>query len=117
MWGSMAQLLGTGDQVSYFDWKQAILAKEEELDLNGEMTNQELADELYGQKTLSERAFPATAIHQTFRGSGFVQRGGAQARGRTGIQMRSARRAHNFSSAGGGLQGFGGGIRGQREYA
>ena len=46
MWGSMAQLLGTGDQVSYFDWKQAMLAKEEELDLNGEMMNQELADEL-----------------------------------------------------------------------
>ena len=56
------------------------------------------ADELYGQKTLSERAFPATAIHQTFRGSGFVQKGGAQARGRTGIPMRSASRTHNFSS-------------------
>ena len=75
MWGSMAQLLGTGDQVSYFDWKQAMLAKEEELDLNGEMMNQELADELYGQKTLSERAFPATAIHQTFGGLDLFREG------------------------------------------
>ena len=62
MWGPMAQLLGTGDHISYFAWKQAMLAKDEELDLNGEMTNQELADKLYGQRTLGERAFPATAI-------------------------------------------------------
>ena len=32
MWGSMAQLLGTGDGVSYLDWKQAMLSKEEEFD-------------------------------------------------------------------------------------
>ena len=108
MWGPMAQLLGTGDHISYFAWKQAMLAKDEELDLNGEMTNQELADELYGQRTLGERAFPATAIHQTFRGSGFIQRGGAQARGRTGMHMRGVSRAHGSNLARGGFQSFGG---------
>ena len=75
MWGSMAQLLGTGDAVSYFDWKQAMLSKEEEFDLNGTMSNQTLADDLYARKMPSEGAFPATAMHQTFRGSGYVQRG------------------------------------------
>ena len=82
-----------------------------------EMTNQELADELYGQRTLGERAFPATAIHQTFRGSGFIQRGGAQARGRTGMHMRGVSRAHGSNLARGGFQSFGGsagGVRMQR---
>ena len=72
--GSMTQLLDTGDRVSYSDWKQAKLSKEEEFDLNGMMSNQALAlaDDLYAHRKPSEGAFPATAMHQTFRRSGFV---------------------------------------------
>ena len=86
MWGSMhmAQLLGTSDEVTYFQWKQQMLRKEEELDLNGFMSGQELANELYEQKSAGDVAMPATTMHQTFRGSGFSQRGrSAVQRGRT----------------------------------
>ena len=84
MWGSMAQLLGTSDEVTYFRWKQQMLRKEEELDLNGFMSGQELANELYAQKSAGDVAMPATTMHQTFRGSGFSQRGrSAVQRGRT----------------------------------
>ena len=50
-------------------------------------------------RRLGERAFLATAIHQTFRGSGFVQRGGVHARGGAGLQMRVAGRTGGLSSA------------------
>ena len=73
-WGSMAHLLGTSDAVSYTEWRQAMLRKEEEFEQNGEMSGQKLADELYGMRRPQENALPATTLHQTFRGSGF--RGG-----------------------------------------
>ena len=73
-WGSMAHLLGTSDAVSYTEWREAMLRKEEEFEQNGEMSGQKLADELYGVRQPQENALPATTLHQTFRGSGF--RGG-----------------------------------------
>ena len=50
MWGPMAQLLGTSDELLHYKWKQLMLRKEEELDLNVFMSGQELANELYAQK-------------------------------------------------------------------
>ena len=70
----MAHLLGTADGVSYTDWREAMLCKEEEFEQNGSMVGQKLADKLHGVRGYSENALPATALHQTFRGSGF--RGG-----------------------------------------
>ena len=46
--------------------------KEEEFEQNGQIVGQQLADELYGHK-VTHVASPATALHQTFQGSGFVQ--------------------------------------------
>ena len=81
---AMAQLLGTSDKVMYFQWKQQMLRKEEELDLNGFMSGQVLANELYTQKSAGNVAMPATTIHQTFQGSGFAPRGRSMMqRGRT----------------------------------
>ena len=74
IWGSMAHLLGTTDGVSFTDWREAMLRKEEEFEQNGPMAGQKLADELHGVRGFAENALPATALHQTFRGSGF--RGG-----------------------------------------
>jgi len=71
IWGSMAHLLGTADGVSYTDWREAMLRKEEEFEQNGSMAGQKLADELHGVRGYTENALPATALHQTFRGSGF----------------------------------------------
>ena len=71
IWGSMAHLLGTSDAVSYTDWREGMLRKEEEFEINGVMAGQKLADELYGMRLPQESALPATALHQTFRGSGF----------------------------------------------
>ena len=52
--------------------------------MNGFMSGQELANELYEQKSAGDVAMPATTMHQTFRGSGFSQRGrSAVQRGRT----------------------------------
>ena len=48
IWGSMAHLLGTADGVSYTDWREAMLRKEEEFEQNGSMAGQKLADELHG---------------------------------------------------------------------
>ena len=39
------------------------------------MSNQALADDLHAHRKPSEGVFPATAMHQAFRGSGFAQRG------------------------------------------
>ena len=83
MWGPMVQLLEMSDEVTIYNWKQQMLRKEEELDRNRFMSGQELANELYTQKTTGDVAMPATrtimnrarAMHQTFRGSGFLQRG------------------------------------------
>ena len=74
IWGSMAHLLGTADAVSYTEWREAMLRKEEEFEQNGVMSGQKLADELYGFRNPQENALPATTLHQKFRGSGF--RGG-----------------------------------------
>ena len=60
-----------------------MLRKEEELDLNGFMSGQELANELYAQKTAGDVAMPATTMHQTFRESGLSHRGRNMQRGRT----------------------------------
>ena len=49
-----------------------MLRKEEELDLNGFMSGQELADELYAQKTAGDVAVPAMTIHQVLRTEGEV---------------------------------------------
>ena len=67
----MAHLLGTADGVSYTDWREAMLRKEEEFEQNGSMAGQKLADEFHGVCGYTENALPATALHQTFRGSGF----------------------------------------------
>ena len=48
-----------------------MLRKEEEFEQNGSMAGQKLADELHGVRGFTENALPATALHQTFRGSGF----------------------------------------------
>ena len=68
IWGSMARLLGTSDAVSYTDWREGMLRKEEEFEINGVMAGQRLADELYGMRLPQESALPATTLHQTFRG-------------------------------------------------
>ena len=86
IWGFMAHLLGAGGGVSYREWKQQMMRKEEEIKQNGQIAGKQLADELYGHKA-TDVASPATALHQTFRGSGFsdrgraIHRGGAQTRG------------------------------------
>ena len=49
--------------------------KEEEFDMNGMMSNQALVDDLYAQRKPSEGAFPATAMHQTFRDLGSYKGG------------------------------------------
>ena len=72
IWGSMAHLLGTADGVSYTDWREAMLRKEEEFEQNGSMAGQQLADELHGARRFAESALPATVLHQTLRGSGFT---------------------------------------------
>ena len=51
IWGSIVHLLG--------------------FEQNGQIVGQQLADELYGHK-VTHVASPATALHQTFQGSGFV---------------------------------------------
>ena len=75
MWGPVGQLLGTSDEVTYYKWKQQMLRKEEELDMNGFMSGQELAIELYAQKSTGEYiAMPATTMHQRFRDWVFAAR-------------------------------------------
>ena len=71
VWGSMAHLLGTSDVSSYTEWRQGMLRKEEEFELNGVMVGQRLADELYGMQNTQENVIMALVLHQTFRGSGF----------------------------------------------
>ena len=71
VWGSMAHLLGTADAVSYTEWRQGMLRKEEEFELNGVRAGQRLADELYGMRNTQDNALMVTSLHQTFRGSGF----------------------------------------------
>ena len=82
MWGAMSHLLGTGDNVSYKDWQTAMLRKEEEFEQNGCISGQGLADNLYGKKDGTEGVFQATALHQTYRGSGFNSRASGFGRGR-----------------------------------
>ena len=105
-WGAMSHLLGTGDGVSYEDWKTAMLAKEEEFEQNGAMSGQQLANDLYGHKDEHEGAFPATTLHQTYRGSGFGYRGSAYQRG--GFQRAQGQRAGQRGRGGyGGNRVFG----------
>ena len=86
IWGLMAHLLGAGGGVSYREWKEQMMRKEEVFKQNGQIAGQQLADEFYGHKA-TDVASPATALHRTFRGSGFfnrgraIHRGGAQTRG------------------------------------
>ena len=103
IWGSMAHLLGTADAVSYTEWREAMLRKEEEFEQNGVMSGQKLADELYGFRNPQENELPATTLHQTFRGSGFrggrfIPRGwGAN---RMGIASRGLGRSFQTVSSG-----------------
>ena len=100
-WGAMAHLLGTGDGVSYAQWQIAMLKKEEELEQNGIMSGQTLADDLYGRKVEGEGAFPATTLHQTFRGSGFQQRGRIGRGISRGGQRMAPQRGFNSAQRGG----------------
>ena len=95
----MAQLSGTGGNLSYFDWKQTMLSKEEEFDLNGMLSNQILADDLYAHRIPSvQRSIPSYFNTSNIQGFGVCADGknSCQRTARANTNKRHGRKKRRF---------------------